>query len=102
MGRILEEAAKSRLRKEDWIRNLSRHVAMCPRPILLFVQVYFPLAGLIYSKSESMMISSTHSLARSQTGEPPFFSEEVSLMLRLSTIIIFSGLCKFRKDFKES
>ena len=44
-GRILEEAKRPRVRKEEWTRNLSSRAATWPGPTLLFVQVNFPLAG---------------------------------------------------------
>jgi len=73
MGKIFEEAMSPKVRKVAWMRNLSRRAAIWPGPNLLFVQVYFPLDGLISSKSHSRMMSSTHSLAGSLTGDPPFF-----------------------------
>jgi hypothetical protein len=102
MGRILEEVAKLRVRKEDCIRNMSRCATMFLGPNILFDQIYFPWAGLISSKCQSMIRSSTHSLARSLTEDPPFFFEEASVMLRFPAIIIFSVFRWFRKDFKES
>ena len=88
--------------KEDWIRNLSRQAAICPGPKSLLDQVYFPWVGLMSSSSQSRMISSTHSLAGSLTGEPPFFSLVARVRLRSPAMITFYGLCVLRKDFKAS
>ena len=96
MGNILEEAIRSKVRKEDWTRNLSRQAEMCPAPLLLFVQVNFPWEGLISSSSQSKMMSSTHSLAGYMTGEPPFYSSATRVRLRSPTIMILMGLCMLR------
>jgi len=97
-GRILEEAKRPSERKEEWTRNLSSRAATWLGPILLLVQVNFPLTGFISIRSHPRMMSSTHSLDGSLTGVPPFFSLAARVTFRSPAKMIFSKLCELRKD----
>jgi len=97
-GRILEVAIRPHVRKEDWTRNLSKRAAMWLGANILLDQVNLPEEGLISSRSQPIIISSTHSLAGSLTLEPPFFSSRARVTFRSPAIMIFYGFFSERKD----
>jgi hypothetical protein len=73
-GRMEESRLSPRSRRECWARHLSRRATICPGLVLLLDQVKIPLAGLMSSKSQSNIKSSTVSWRGSLIGVPPFFS----------------------------
>jgi hypothetical protein len=71
-----------------WIRNQPRRAAIYPDPNLLLLQVYFPLRGLISTRSHPDIKSSICSLIGSQMILPPHFSLWIRVVLKSPAMML--------------
>ena len=101
-GSICILASRPKRRKELCTKNRSSLAAMCPGPTLLLDQVYLPEEGLMSSRSQSYMRSSTQPLTGSLMMLPPRFSDESKVRFRSPTMMMFSSFSVSARFLMES